>query len=372
MRGIIPQRDAVLSSAAMKKLWIIVLASQLFGCAIPFYVQAAGGQLDLLRRRVPIDELLNRPDTSARLQQQLRRAVELRQFAVEMLGLPDNSSYRTYVELDRPSVVWNVVAAEEFSIKPKRWCYPFVGCVSYRGYFRQEAAQRYAERLAGQGLDVYVGGSRAYSTLGFFADPVLSTMLEAGEVALAEILFHELAHQQLYIKGDSAFSEAFATAVAEYGAERWLDSIEGAEAAAGYRRRLCYREDISQLIARQQKRLGQIFSASTSPAAKRIAKAAAYTEMRDDYARLRTGWDGYTGYDLWIESLTNNAALAALATYRYWVGALRYRLDSIGLRAFYSEAAALDKLSDAERREQLESWRSASDQRPACRRNDES
>jgi predicted aminopeptidase len=354
----------------MKRLCLLLLGTQLAGCAVPFYMQAVSGQLDILRRRVPIEEMLARADTSVELARRLQQVLALRQFAVGTLGLPDNGSYETYVDLGRQNVVWNVVAAEEFSVQPERWCYPFVGCVAYRGYFAQEAADRYAAKLAQRGLDVYVGGSRAYSTLGRFSDPVLSTMLDAGELALAEILIHELAHQQLYIKNDSGLSEAFATTVAEYGTEQWLVATQGPAHAADYRRRLCYRDDFADLIADQQRRLGAIFAQPGSVESKRMAKSDAYATMRADYDRLRLAWGGYAGYDAWMDSLTNNAALAALATYRQWVGALRYELGQAGLTAFYERIADLEGMSTEQRQRQLERWRDAGIQRPACSRNE--
>ena len=172
---------------------------------MPFYWQAIGGQLELLRKRTPIEELLADPDLDPELRTSLGAVADIRRFAVRELGLPDNDSYTSYVDLDRPYVVWNVVAAEEFSTKPKRWCFPFAGCVSYRGFFDREDAERFRARLDKEGYDTFSGGSTAYSTLGYFSDPVLSTMLGGGEQYIASLLFHELAHQRLYIKDDSEF-----------------------------------------------------------------------------------------------------------------------------------------------------------------------
>jgi predicted aminopeptidase len=196
-------------------LLIAVVCALSSSCAMPFYWQAIGGQLELLRKRTPIEELLADPDLDPELRLSLGAVAEIRRFAVRELALPDNDSYTSYVDLDRPYVVWNVVAAEEFATKPKRWCFPFAGCVAYRGFFDREAAEAFRERLDEDGYDTFSGGSTAYSTLGYFSDPVLSTMLGSGEQYIASLLFHELAHQRLYIKDDSEFNEAFATAIEE-------------------------------------------------------------------------------------------------------------------------------------------------------------
>ena len=193
------------------------LAATTAGCAAPYYWQAIGGQLELLRKREPIEDVVADPAADPTLKTTLTRIAAMRRFAVDELGLPSNDSYTTYVALDRPYVVWNVVATREFSVDPQRWCFPFAGCVAYRGYFDQPKAERFAPKLAADGLDTHSGGSTAYSTLGYFDDPVLSTMVNGGEQYVASLLFHELAHQKLYVKDDSEFSEAFAMVVEEFG-----------------------------------------------------------------------------------------------------------------------------------------------------------
>ncbi len=210
----------MLRSARTIALCSLALATT--GCAAPYYWQAIGGQLELLRKREPIDEVIADAAVDPQLKSTLARIEAMRRFSVDELFLPSNDSYTTYVELDRPYVVWNVVATDEFSVDPQRWCFPFAGCVAYRGYFDKAAADRFAAKLAADGLDVQSGGSTAYSTLGYFDDPVLSTMVNGGEQYVASLLFHELAHQQLYVKSDSEFSEAFAMVVEELGTERWL------------------------------------------------------------------------------------------------------------------------------------------------------
>jgi predicted aminopeptidase len=337
---------------------VCALSVSIAGCA--FYWQAIGGQLDLMRKRTPIEELLSDPGLDPKLKSELGAVGKIRKFAVTDLLLPDNKSYTTYVALDRPYVVWNVVAAEEFSVEPKRWCFPFAGCVSYRGFFDRADAERFEKKLASEGYDTSSGGSDAYSTLGYFADPVLSTMIGSGVQNVASLLFHELAHQKLYVKNDSEFSEAFATAIEEYGTERWLSAHADEAALAAYRRRLRHRSDFAALVSAQQERLRAVFATSEPKEQKRADKARAFDAMRADYAAVKQSWGGGAGdYDAWFARPLNNAALAAVATYRRWVPVLRARIDVLGLQAFYAEMAELAKLKVPERAERLESWRAA-------------
>jgi len=201
-------------------------------------MQAARGQLDVMSKREPIDKLIEAPDTPEELAARLRLVSEARQFAIDELLLPDNDSYRSYADLGRDYVVWNVFAAPEFSLDPKTWCFPIAGCVAYRGYFSEDAARRKADQLAEDGLDVAVGGVPAYSTLGRFDDPVLNTMMHWEDADLVATIFHELAHQVLYVKNDSAFNESFATTVEEIGIERWLTSRDQGGDFNDYNRRL--------------------------------------------------------------------------------------------------------------------------------------
>jgi predicted aminopeptidase len=335
-------------------------------CALPFYWQAIGGQLELLRSRTPIDNLLADPRTDPILRDRLQSVAEIRRFAVDQLELPDNDSYTTYVDIGRPYVVWNVVAADEFSVDPRRWCFPFAGCVAYRGFFERESAERFQARLTRQGLDTYLGGASAYSTLGYFDDPILSTMLGGGEQYIASLVFHELAHQKLYIKDDSEFNEAFATAIEEYGTERWLQARGNHEALEGYHRRLVYRSDFAELVLAQQARLTVAFAGAAPAEGKRAAKQQIFDLMRAEYAALKDKWGGTTDYDAWFAQPMNNAVLASVATYRRWLPGLRWRLREIGLDSFYVEMSSLSSLTPEQREARLESWlRQASTPRAA-------
>ncbi len=344
----------------IRRLALLSFVAVLSGCAVPFYWQAIGGQLELLRKRTPIEQLVDDPEVDPALRAKLSSVAEIRAFAVDELELPDNRSYTTYVALDRSYVVWNVVAAKEFSVDAERWCFPFAGCVAYRGFFARDAAERFQARLIERGLDTYSGGSSAYSTLGYFADPVLSTMINGGEQYVASLLFHELAHQKLYVKGDSEFSEAFATVIEEFGTERWL-TLHGTQADLDrYRQRRRRGEDFAALIAKQQTRLREIYARDEPPEIKREHKRVAFAALQTEYAALKARWGGNTDYDAWFAQPLNNAALAAVATYTRWVPGLRERLDARGLDAFYDDTAALAKLDNEDRAQRLEAWRSDS------------
>jgi predicted aminopeptidase len=292
----------------------------------------------------------------------------MRRFAVDELLLPDNDSYTSYVTLDRPYVVWNVVATEEFSVDPQRWCFPFAGCVAYRGYFDKAAADRFAAKLAADGLDIHSGGSTAYSTLGYFDDPVLSTMVNGGEQYVASLLFHELAHQRLYVKSDSEFSEAFAMVVEELGTERWLAEHGTPLDLERYRTRRKRREQFGELVTAQQARLRVLYSSGATPEQLRADKERAFDTLRREYDALKASWQGNTDYDAWFAQPLNNAALASVATYTRWLPAMRARLEEVGLRVFYADAAAIAELEAAERAEQLRTWEAKA--RPPTTRGD--
>ena len=331
------------------------------GCALPYYLQAARGQIHLLHQRVPIDELLVDPGTDPTTQQRLELVREIRRFAVEALGLPDNKSYTSYVDLQRDYVVWNVVAAPEFSVDPVTWCFPVAGCVAYRGYFREPAAEAFRQKLVLRGYDTFLGGSAAYSTLGYFADPVLNTMLRDSEADVAGTLFHELAHQRLYVKGDTELSESFASAVEQYGVEAWLASQHATEELHDYRARLTRQREFASLIAMQRSLLRELYSAPVTPAEIRERKAAAYQRMGREYESLKSRWGGVGAYDGWFIDGFNNAKLVALTSYQRWVPGLRRRLEAVGPEAFYEELQSLLELDDASRAAALTSWNLASE-----------
>lgn len=328
----------------------------LSGCAnFTYYAQSVGGQLDVVAKRQPISWLLRDPSTPPVLKTQLTDVVAIRQFAVHALHLPDNASYRGYSDLQRQYVVWNVVATPAFSMTPRQWCFPLVGCLSYRGYFRQRRADDFAAQRRQRGDDVAVMGVPAYSTLGWFADPVLNTTIAWPKAHLAGLIFHELAHQVLYIKGDTAFDESFAVTVEEEGVRRWLEQRQDAAALARYHEDRDRQEQFIQLVMATRAELVQIYASDLDVAARRTAKAHAFAELRARYQRLRTEWGGYAGYDHWFAQDLNNAHIAALNTYQEYVPAFRalLALQHGDLTAFYAAARVIGNLPEAQRQARL-------------------
>lgn len=343
-------------SALYRLFGLVSLCALLAGCAVPYYWQAVGGQLQMLAKRTPIDAIIDDPGQDPELRATLETALEIRRFAVEALGLPDNRSYTTYADLGRAYAVWNVIAAEEFAVDPKRWCFPVAGCVAYRGFFNRDVAERYQARLDRSGYDTYAAGAPAYSTLGFFADPVLNTMVVSAQWRLAGMIFHELAHQRLYFRDDSALSEAFASVIEEHGTERWLLRNDDVDGVARYRARLARRADFGALIAAQQSRLREIYARDDAPEQLRAAKADAFAALQAEYALLRDEWGGVADYDAWFGQPLNNATLAAVATYEGWLPALRWRLAEVGLSRFYEDMERLGELGAEDRYAWLSAW----------------
>jgi len=317
---------------------MVLSLSLLTGC---YYMQAAKGQWELTLKREPIEEVLASDDTSPELAARLRLVLEAREFAIDELGLPDNDTYRTYADIEREYVVWNVFAVPEFSMQAKTWCFPIVGCVSYRGYFAREAAERKARSLAQQGYDVAVGGVAAYSTLGNLRDPVLSSMMSWDDSQLVGVLFHELAHQVLYVKNDTAFNESFATAVEEFGVLRWLQS-RGLHAETNeYDERRRLRQDVMDQVANAREELEAIYASDTAEDQKRSAKSARLDALRKAVAEKleRAGRDpgGWLSRDL------NNARLVSMTLYEGRLPEFRALLASCDddLACFYEEARRL-------------------------------
>jgi len=343
-----------------RHLVVAVLSSALTACATPYYFQAARGQVSLLRQRVPISEVIADANHAQTTRDQLALVLDLRAFAVAELRLPDNDSYSSYVELQRDFVVWNVIAAGEFSVAPETWCFPVAGCVAYRGYFDRDRATAFADRLRGRGFDVVIGGATAYSTLGHFDDPVLSTMLGRGEVAIAATLFHELAHQRVYIKGDTELSESFATAVEQFGVEHWLRSRNDLAGVERYASALQRQYEFAELVAEQRSWLAEAYRSTDDPNALAAVKQAGFARMRSDYEALKARWNGAGDYDAWFERDLNNATLVALTSYQRWVPGLRARLSAWGPERFYREVEALAALDPEARRDRLEAWNAES------------
>jgi predicted aminopeptidase len=285
------------------------------GCGITYVAQAARGQMGVMRARESIDRVIAKPTTTPTLREQLLRAQRIRDFATSALALPDNGAYRSYADIHRPYVVWNVVAAPELSTVPRQWCFPVAGCVAYRGYFREPAARAFAARLKKQGDDVLVGGVAAYSTLGRIADPLLNTVAGYGEFDLAALIFHELAHQVVYKPGDSAFNEAFATVVEEAGLARYAEQRGDKAALQLWQARRALRAEINQQFIATRTRLKALFESVLSADEKRQAKAQQMAALGTEVLATERRHGRTSGYARWIDAGLNNAHLASVATY---------------------------------------------------------
>ncbi len=318
-----------------------------------YYVQATRGQIEVLSKREPIDEILAEPGTEAELRRRLRLVQDARRFSVDELRLPDNRSYRSYSDLERDFVVWNVFAAPEFSLDAREWCYPIVGCVSYRGYFSQQAANREAGKLAKKGFDVAVGGVPAYSTLGNFNDPVLNTMMRWDDIKLVSTLFHELAHQVLYIKDDTAFNESFATAVEEIGIERWLAANGRPGDMADYRAGKALHRRLVELVDAARDDLADYYGRNIDSDAKRELKSARLEQVAADArAELRAAG---RSENHWLTGELNNARLLPMSLYDGQVPAFLALYADCGyeLPCLYAEAAQIAELEREERNARL-------------------
>jgi predicted aminopeptidase len=304
-----------------------------------------------MSKRQPITRVIGEPSTPPALRHQLEAVAAIRDFASRELGLPDNGSYRSYADVGRRYVVWNVVAAPEFSVDPKEWCYPIAGCVAYRGYFSEDRARRFAARLRGQGFDVTVGGVAAYSTLGHFNDPVLNTMMGWNDVELAAIIFHELTHQLLYVPNDSSFNEALATTVEEEGVRRWLRA-QGRDAdLANHLVQQQHYVQVIDLLSSTRDELRAVYASGLAPEAMREKKRAAFASLRASFARLKAGWGGHAPFEAWFNEDLNNAQLASIATYFTCVPGFERELQAAGgdLTVFYARVRALAKLDQKTR-----------------------
>lgn len=282
--------------------------------SVSYYTQGIVGHASIMLAREPIEKIIKTADDP--LKKKLIISNEIRQFSVDELNLPDNKSYTSYVELKNSSPVWNVVAAKEFSLKPKQWCYLVIGCASYRGYYNRQAAERYAEKLKEKGLDVRVAGVGAYSTLGFFADPLTSAMLDRDDASLAELIFHELSHQKLYIKNNTQFNEAFATVVGEQGAIFWLQKTNREALLKSYKERLLVQADFISLVGNTKNKLKKLYESSLTDDIKRQKKQLIFELMKQDYEQLKASkWNGKGWYERWFNAPLNNARLVSIATY---------------------------------------------------------
>ncbi|MCC2656605.1 MAG: aminopeptidase [Panacagrimonas sp.] len=336
-------------------LSLVLAATQVAGCAgLGYYAHLANGQMDLLARRERIDWIVEDSRRDADLRRRLALVLDARHFAIETLRLPDNGSYTLYADIGRPYVVWNVFATPEFSLQAIESCFPLAGCLAYRGYYDKAKAQQQADLLRQKGYDVDVGGVPAYSTLGWFDDPVLSTMLRWSDANLVGTVFHELGHQRVFVKGDTTFNESYARFVEQQGLREFFAA--GRIAAVGSETEREREGQFVALVIATRRKLDEIYSLPLSPEAMREQKALAFTQLRRDYEALRDGrWNGDRDYDGWFARDLNNATLLPVGLYDEWVPAFSALFAQSGRdwTRFHSACAELGRLDTVLRKQRL-------------------
>ena len=344
----------LLKSNGVKAALFALLAIVLVSCeTVGYYSQAARGQLTIVFAREDIQHLIERPDLSQELAGKFAKVMDIREFAASELGLPVGENYSSYVDLEREHVVWNVFAAPEFSVDPVNWCYPIAGCVAYRGYFSQQSALSYAAKLEEDGFDVYTGGVDAYSTLGWFEDSLLSTVLNRADYQLAGLIFHELAHQLVYLPGDTTFNESFATAVEREGVRRWLaksnKDFNIDAALLDYDRQ----QQFVDLVGGYRDRFESLYQLEINESSMRSQKLELQQTLREEYAVLKQQWQGYEGYDGWFSRSLNNAQLSTVASYNDLLPffAAVFEQSNQDFSTFYAEVSRLADLPEQERDE---------------------
>ena len=351
-------------------LSLAIIVGAVSGCrTIGFYAQAIKGQYQIFTHQEVIDKLIADPQTPEALRKQLQLVAQLRVFAKEQLKLPVDGHYRKYVDVHRPFVVWNVQAAPQFSLQPRTWWYPLVGSLEYRGYFSESGATNYAKRYAKKGDDVYVDGVEAYSTLGWFKDPILNTFIDRSEPELAEVIFHELGHQRVFARGDTDFNEAYATTVGQEGARRWLRASGKTNLLEKYEMALQRNGQFVHLIMSTREELQKVYGDTLDkdgkvkaakvpplpPAQLKAEKARVFAELHNNYVKLKLSWGGYAGYDDWFARELNNAQLNTIANYYDFLPAFQRVLELNGgdMEKFYVEVERLSKMDKDERHQWL-------------------
>lgn len=327
-------------------LCIILLTA---GCAGPsYYGQAISGHMRLMNQREDVRLMLESETTDPDLARELELTIRIREFAVKQLGLPDNDSYSQFVRTGQEAVTWNVIAAPEFSLTPKQWCFLGPGCLPYRGYFKQEDAIRFAGSMASRGYDTTVSPAIAYSTLGWFDDPLLDTMFQYNDLQLAAFIFHELAHQKLYVKGDTAFNEAYASFVEQAGVTRWLEQQGRAGEIPGRQKATKAALQFNQLLQSTREQLHDIYRSGKPEAVMREAKAGAFDRLVHEYrAMVESLWEGRNYYESHVSGELNNASLALINTYEGGHCAFKslYRQAERNMARFHELSAAKAELA---------------------------
>ena len=337
----------------------VILMLLISGCAdLGYYWHTAKGHMAIMDRRVAIDDLLDDPQTDAKLKERLKLVKEIRAFAFSQLALPESGSYTDYAQLDHPYALQNLFAAPEFSTKLLSWCYPIAGCTSYRGFYEQQRLDAFVANLKADNNEVHISRVPAYSTLGWFDDPVLSSFINWSDHRLAGLLFHELTHQRIYIDGDSKFNESLASAVQQVGIRLWLESHGQLDKLDRFDRGLAYRQDVVGLIESARKRLSDIYDEDKSNEWKRVEKQKVFRQMRDQYEEIAYKHNYRDGYARWIASELNNAKLGSVSTYNALIPAFVSMIEAFDrdFERFFQYAEKIGNMEKDKRDLCLKAW----------------
>jgi len=324
-----------------------------------YYWDMTRGHLALMNKRVDIDDMLKQPDIGADLKQRLLLVKQIRAFSVDQLALPESASYSSYVQLDRPYVLQNLFAASEFSTQLHSWCYPIAGCAGYRGYYHEERLNEYVEQLKTQGFDTHIGYVPAYSTLGWFDDPVLSSFIDWPDYRLAGLLFHELAHQRLFIDDDTQFNESFAVAVQLAGTELWLKSVGKESQMDEFKRWIDYRHRVVSLIVQTREKLSQLYKTESDDAIKRKNKQAIFAASRASYSVIAENMNYKGGFKNWFAGELNNAKIGSVSAYNTHAPAFLAMISALDydFAAFFEMAHKIGAMDRTEREQCLTLWK---------------
>lgn len=331
---------------------VLIITALCSGCSsIKYYAHMLGGQIEISTSAKPIPEIINNLDNDKKLRAKLQLIQSAKQFAFTKLDLPQNNSYSEYADIGRKYVLWNVTAAPQLSLTPYKSCFPIVGCMNYRGFFSKESADEFAQELKSEGYDVYVAGVAAFSSLGWFDDPVLNTMIQWPDTRLAGLIFHELTHQKIYINNDTSFNESLAVTVEIEGIKLWLKQQNKTEQLQTFLKQQQRHQQFLDIVFQARNQLIFLYQAPLSDTDKAIQKELIFAKLLSNYQELKQSWSGYSGYDRWFSKDLNNAKLALLATYSQYVPALTKLLqqNNYNFVDFFTAAAEISQLPKAQR-----------------------
>lgn len=331
---------------------IILFSFLLQGCSTAgYYWEKVQGHYEIVDKQQPVQDVIDNPETPSIVRERLINTQAARNFASVALQLPDNDSYRNYADIGRDYVVWTVVATPPYSVKAKEWCFIIVGCLSYRGYFSKQRAEEFAEELIKQNMDVYVSGTKAYSTLGWFDDPLLNTMLYRSEAYRVGIIFHELAHQKIYVEDDTSSNEAFATAVELEGVKAWFSQPEKKHEYKNYIISRQRDDDFKKMLKQARGQLNELYETNVKKEILEEKKAYIFRQLQESYKKFKQRWNNYSGYDKWMAKKLNNAHLALVATYNDRIPAFRnlFKQSGSDFKLFYQKVEKLMSLEKKER-----------------------